>query len=100
MDIRSITYPAAWCDSLKNIVNFLITKQVRVKVRSKFGDTQTGYISLTTGQVRMPIVLYDRRSQGGQLMFNSVVQVSSSRKKGKVYWDIERDEPVLWVHSQ
>jgi hypothetical protein len=47
-----------------------------------------------------PILIYNSRSNGGPTVSSKVNQVRSTKKNGQIYWDFERDEPILWVMSQ
>ena len=98
-------FPAEWefLPSLRRVVSDLLTDrfsdiQKRVKIKYRHGWEESGYISRSTGSIRIPIVVHSRASTGGGPMGLDVAEICETRKPYKVLWSLEKDEPAAWVH--
>ena len=100
IDISQVYFYDSWCESLRAALRLLIFKSMRIKVIYRDGFSQVGYLNASSGDIKHPMVVHNRSSSGGTLLFKDIMKITSSRKGGKVYWDMERDEPILWVHTQ
>jgi hypothetical protein len=100
-------FPAGWdFVSLRRVVSGLINKPAsskwsrtnRVKITMEDGETRSGYLSTSTGEVRTLILVPNRLSSGGYPPYGTPVRIESANKKGGIiYWDFARDEPVAYV---
>jgi len=93
------TFPPNWPDSLCTVITKCHSKQKRICVTYSDGSVEKGYVGFTTGN-RTPLLRCNRNSRGGGLICSNVVRVEESRKGGYVYWDLARDEPILFVTLQ
>lgn len=93
-------YPGDWPESLQKCYERLRQERTRVKVTYRGDYAEVGRFSRTAGFVKCPILVHNSRSTGGPAVGSRVIRVQSSQAKGPVYWDMERDEPILWVMSQ
>lgn len=51
-----------------------------------WGDAESGYLSRSTGTTRIPILVYNTRSMGGQgVLDNCIVRICASRGKTELY---------------
>ncbi len=107
MTIDGISFNDKWPESLCKVMLDLIrhpgrSYRTRVKVwyDGNGSDTDSGYLSTSSGSTKIVTILSNRRSTGGHPLWNRIVKVTGSTKDGKVYWDFARDEPVLWVMNQ
>jgi len=93
-----VCWHAKWPESLRKAVYHLYISHTRVAIDDGSSRPEIGYIGMTgTGY---PILIYNSRSNGGPTVSSKVNQVRSTKKNGQIYWDFERDEPILWVMSQ
>ena len=99
-DVNKVYFYDCWCESLRTALKSLLFKGVRVEIFYSGGFSQVGYLTASSGDIKHPMVLHNRKSSGGTLLFRDILKITASRKGGKVYWDMERDEPILWVHTQ
>lgn len=52
-----------------------------------WGDIETGRIGRSMGQIKVPLVIHNRRCTGGPaLLDHCIVWIESSRKGGEVYY--------------
>lgn len=105
MVMNGITFRDDWPKSLCQVMLDLIehpgrSHRTRVKVWYEGGDTTSGYLGNSTGTTKIVMILPNRRSVGGHPLWSRIVRITGSTKDGKVYWDMARDEPVLWVMKQ
>ena len=58
-----------------------------------WGDSETGYVGRSTGQIKIPLVVHNARSMGGGgLLDKNVVKIEGTRK------DRSGNRPVLYQH--
>ena len=113
--MRDVYYYPGTADNLILLLEHLRTMEQRY--RFYFGDPKTGldweeicdvlgYIKLTTGRIRMPILVFNNRCWGGGiLMTDNIVRIDWANKKGHEthrtlyinrYYHTKQDEHDLW----
>jgi hypothetical protein len=93
------SFPPNWPKSLCSVITKLHEKKKRISVVYSDGSSEKGYVGFTTGN-RTPLLRFNRRSMGGGTICSNVIRVEDSKKGGFIYWDLARDEPILFVHLQ
>jgi len=90
----SISWHSEWPEKLRRI--FFHVYLARLRVRISYSDWQeSGYVGITEGQIKSPILVHNTRSNGGGLIGRGVVRLESSRKGGIVLYDI-----IQSIHTQ
>lgn len=58
-----------------------------------WGDSETGYVGRSSGDVKVPLVVHNLRSSGGGAMLDkNIVKIEAARKSR------DGSRPVLWQH--
>ena len=90
-----VKYPDEWCESLKVAFRSAYTNGMTVKVTHSTGLSEVGvFIINEEGNIRIRNPFDDTYP-----VMKEIIRLTVMRNQ-EVIWDMERDEPVLWVHSQ
>lgn len=75
-------------ESLSKVLERLRQDRTRVTVRYKWGEESSGYISRSTGSVKIPLLVYNTRAWGGEgLLTHCIVEIRhSNKRRGGVIW--------------
>lgn len=91
-----LCFPLYTADVVCRVIAQLYTSRARVKVH--YGNTNTGkdshytldttgYIGVTTGWLRSPILVYNSRAMGGGLLdADAIVKITDTRKPYQEYY--------------
>ena len=96
--MQPLNFPPEWPDSLCKTLEKMLRLQYRIRVTYSSGSTDSGYVGCTAGD-RTLILRSKRNSKGGYPFFRDILSISGSRKGDPVYWDMKRDEPIMYVHT-
>lgn len=87
-----------------------LARENGLRVRLWYGDTETGkgwdeeldiigYIGRSTGQEKIPIILYDRKSIGGPgILTHCIVRIDTTR--GQTLYIHRKFDPGYWTYSK
>lgn len=79
--------------SLVEILSFLARMEKKVSVQYKTGLKESGYIVFRDDQY----LIANTPESEGTNFFDKIVEISGFNT---IYWNISRDEPILWIHDQ
>lgn len=110
MTLVKIDFPEEWPDSLRSAFLKAYEYKFYVKVTHKSGLSEAGYLEVDwrgTPKIRNKNDDYPNPMNAASFpLIGKLIRITRlpekelNRNESEVIWDLERDEPILWVHSQ
>ena len=93
--LERVVYPDGWCESLKKAFQNVYKNGSTVKITHSTGLSEVGVFVIThEGDIRIRNPFDDTYP-----VMKEIIRLTVMRGQ-EVVWDMERDEPILWVHIQ
>lgn len=107
MTIVKVDFPEEWPDSLSSAFLKAYEYKFYVKVTHKSGLSEAGYLEVDwRGTPKIRNKNNDKQPTASFPLIGKLIRITRlpekelNRNESEVIWDLERDEPILWVHSQ